>query len=618
MSADPPAAFRARLRALDREELAAFVAALWAARGREVERRGPTVLVRRPGGDRRLLVDPAVDADSPADPDDRTGGDSASDVGRAGDVEAAGDVDRVVAPGADRTDALGDDDLWELLLYAVERDRARSLLGEFLGADLADELGASGAGPAGSGAADAGAGLAAEGGSEDSTADRADPTTTSISADDRTAPVDGADPADEPDRSDGSAPDGAPRAPGGGEASGAGSPEDSGHGGADGDRGGAAAGSGAESDGIRRRLVEAAGRTEVETGVRLVVAAALLAVTAGLVLSAAGVAPPAGDDGATETEAAPYPPGIADEGVVDADELAEAHAGALTGRSYTLALTYRQQHSRLPTLVGVEVIRVASPTNYVTTLRADRPLERSPVTADVEAFADGETRFERPYDEEYRATEASRRQRGVGRYAHRASVYVRWFLSANETRVVDRFEDGALTLYRVELTGSDWSGAENMSGTAVVDERGVVRFIRVSYRIPETDLTSVVSVRYERIGATSVEPPGWIDEARNATGRSGESTETPGTDEPTDAPGTRAPTETPGSDAPTETQGTGTPGTDDSTGTPRTDGLTGTPGTEEPTGTPAPDEPTETSDTEQPSVAERAGDLDQARPEGQE
>lgn len=115
-----PAAVAAHLRRLDRTALADLVAALWAARGFDVEQSGDRLLARR--GDRELVLWCGW-------PDDAVGERS---------------VDRIVAPGApaERADEPGVDgarvldatDLADVLLYAVDRPTARELCDRHLGA----------------------------------------------------------------------------------------------------------------------------------------------------------------------------------------------------------------------------------------------------------------------------------------------------------------------------------------------------------------------------------------------------------------------------------------------------------------------------------------------------
>lgn len=113
--------FSAALRRGDEATFAAFVADLWEARGRAVTRDGTTLSVEESGGRRRIRVTHGAPA-------------SARD-GRAADVVTS----RVVESTADATESTAIDaaELLRMVRYAVERDRAASILERHLGADAA-------------------------------------------------------------------------------------------------------------------------------------------------------------------------------------------------------------------------------------------------------------------------------------------------------------------------------------------------------------------------------------------------------------------------------------------------------------------------------------------------
>lgn len=237
-------------------------------------------------------------------------------------------------------------------------------------------------------------------------------------------------------------------------------------------------------------------------------------------------------------------PGLSFSGVTDAYTLADAHAGQLQGTSYTVRTerTIRTPDGRQ---LGTEsgVVCVAASGTF-----------RSRVTATGTAadFVPGASgRVDRWSDGEQLAVAVT--ANGSTRYGHvprgsfdpqrsrlsvtRERLFV--LFSAVDTRVTDRFAWNGTTVYRVESTGvtdpDRLADAEvireprNVSFTALVDARGVVRAYTLRYRATAASGEPVVvalSVTTERIGATTVERPDWYERAL-AVGR-GNASATPG------------------------------------------------------------------------------------------
>lgn len=98
------------LRELDPEAFESFVAALWEARGRRIERREGGLIARHDGDEQRLWVatesgDPPADTDTLVAPDPEAGGVRTVDA----------------------------DELFDVALYAVDRETADALFREYLG-----------------------------------------------------------------------------------------------------------------------------------------------------------------------------------------------------------------------------------------------------------------------------------------------------------------------------------------------------------------------------------------------------------------------------------------------------------------------------------------------------
>ncbi|WP_380675889.1 hypothetical protein [Salinigranum sp. GCM10025319] len=224
-----------------------------------------------------------------------------------------------------------------------------------------------------------------------------------------------------------------------------------------------------------------------------------------------------------------YPPGLGPGGVVDAGVLADTHAKAVTGRSYRLTISHREYVDGQWNAYRRETVSVASPTEYRTDLDGAGDLRRADlVVSEVEAFADGETRYERrvvadEFDQTYtvEATPVRGVRNGEGRYADRAERYVEWFLSVSESEVVDVVARGDTRYYWVSLGEDPYVGIENSTGSALVDEHGVVHQIRRQYDSPDDgNVSAVVIIRYADFDTTTVQPPVWVDRESAAEGTS--------------------------------------------------------------------------------------------------
>jgi hypothetical protein len=210
---------------------------------------------------------------------------------------------------------------------------------------------------------------------------------------------------------------------------------------------------------------------------------------------------------------ATLPPGVGPEGVTDEDDLARAHARALEGRSYRLTLVHRERVDGRPTGVRRETVRVANASRYVSTVEGYGDLRREPlVVRDAAAYVNGSLRAERDAGVDGSAFGAAFSAGVGGDPADRVATYVRWFLSVEESRVVDVVERDGLRLYWLVLDGDSYPGVENTTGTALVDGTGLVHEVRRSYDYPDEDgVGATVTVRYDGLDATTVEPPAWYE-----------------------------------------------------------------------------------------------------------
>lgn len=221
-----------------------------------------------------------------------------------------------------------------------------------------------------------------------------------------------------------------------------------------------------------------------------------------------------------------FPPGLGPDGITDPYLLAEAHADAVTNRSYTLVLAYVESANGTVTSRQVERVSVASPTNYATNVSSEGiPSMDSPVVADVEAYADGEVRWERRISVPPRSDGGmySKRTAGTDRsphdyYADRVERYLGWYLSVENSTVEDILERNGVTYYWVRLGTDSYPGVENASGRALVTDEGVVVRLERTYETPEPpNATATVRIVYTNRGDSPVDEPPWVAKARNAT-----------------------------------------------------------------------------------------------------
>lgn len=99
------------------------------------------------------------------------------------------------------------------------------------------------------------------------------------------------------------------------------------------------------------------------------------------------------------------------------------------------------------------------------------------------------------------------------------------YLSTPRSMVLGRTEREGRTVYRVGGSGRPATGefddVETYSVAALVDERGFVHELRIEYTVRDGVSTREIrrEIVYERVGATTVEPPSWYERrVENATG----------------------------------------------------------------------------------------------------
>lgn len=271
---------------------------------------------------------------------------------------------------------------------------------------------------------------------------------------------------------------------------------------------------------------------------------ALLVVLAGC----SALAP--GPDANTETVTpapvptdSPLPPGVEPDGVTDASALAAAHAAALGTSSYTLVTnrTVRTANGSLRSALTVRLGLSAGPSrDYHARVSVDGPAgplvigeppTRAEYWANDEVYLRRQTIDERTVYSRYDDTDAY-----VGTWSFWLGTValdlgpetdLRSTLDGFETRVADRSsEDGRVHLVGTTARSDEFvddpaavEGVENATLHAFVAESGFVESYHVVYDATLVDGERVRvkrTVRFERVGTTTVDRPPWYDEAMAA------------------------------------------------------------------------------------------------------
>lgn len=248
---------------------------------------------------------------------------------------------------------------------------------------------------------------------------------------------------------------------------------------------------------------------------------------------------PTGADPTTETptttdEPSEVAPGLSEDGVTDARELAEAHREALRGSSHTQLVeeTIRDEDGEVIETVRSES-RVAADgdrRHAITEIDSD-PSEIQPFPyAEVEIWSNETTIYRQVTPNgtvEYHEGSELPSTWGTGRWHELHSLFGALDVTVEET------DDGAIPDYRVETAepapSPDYPrDASNVSLTATVEPSGFVSEHTVEYETTldrgdereEQSVTITRTVTLADRGETTVREPDWVSEARNETGES--------------------------------------------------------------------------------------------------
>lgn len=228
------------------------------------------------------------------------------------------------------------------------------------------------------------------------------------------------------------------------------------------------------------------------------------------------------EDRAPPTIRGPFPPGMNESGITNPYVLADAHETALTNRSYTWLLTYREVVDGRPTATARETVRVEGPTVYRSTVREVGGLRTYPnALGDFSTYANGSVRYEYNPDDpdaRYRTCTMGEYSREQDRFANRAETNLEYFLTVEETTITDAFERDGTRFYWVVFANDPWPGVQNTVGSALIDSTGIVHALyRNYYHAVREEATITMTFRYTDIGTTTVKSPTWHSAAKNAT-----------------------------------------------------------------------------------------------------
>ncbi|WP_410766590.1 hypothetical protein [Haloferax sp. DFSO60] len=266
-------------------------------------------------------------------------------------------------------------------------------------------------------------------------------------------------------------------------------------------------------------------------GPLLVLVALLLVVAAAVVtgmIPLSGVqlatqdASPAATESSTSTPTAtPVPraiaPGLTTAGVENATALATAHREALGNHSYQWTIGYRESIAGNQTGSAVETVAVEAPHRYRSSVQRSGTLRAFPrPTASEDAFADGTFRYaRRPSEPDGVAVRVIDPETvaGPGRQAIRAESYIDWYLSTENSRVVNSSVENGTQLYEIVGSGNEFPRSVRYTVSAIIEDSGFVRSMEVSYETRD-GVTVTVWFEYRAIDETTVEPPSWAVNAR--------------------------------------------------------------------------------------------------------
>ena len=204
---------------------------------------------------------------------------------------------------------------------------------------------------------------------------------------------------------------------------------------------------------------------------------------------------------------APLPPGIGSSGINDYGRVVETHRLALESQSYRVELVHREFRNGTMTGVSRQTVRVENATRYSATRVQSGTFVDGPSRLVGETvYANGTALFERT------STGVERQPIVDGDvYLRRHTQYLGYYLSVEDSTVVDYQMDPSGSLIRLTTDGDPWPGVQNASGNVVVTGTGVVVQVWRAYDVPGSDVRVVVTLHVSDVGETTVTTPAWVD-----------------------------------------------------------------------------------------------------------
>lgn len=247
---------------------------------------------------------------------------------------------------------------------------------------------------------------------------------------------------------------------------------------------------------------------------------ALLLIAVGCLVALAGCSGAlsgTGADGPTEDDLT-YPDGVSENGT-NVSALADGHAEALNGSSFSLAVDSTQNSS-----MGNQSFEVTA------AVSADRETVRANVTGGGQQStlylteSQRYTRMTTGNDTVYDVSERESSGMQLVPSSYSGAAYVEQFAAqtdANFTPTDVREVDGTPVVVLSADGGniSDESPIVNYDATILVDEDGVIHSLSVTAEAEQDGETSTVSfsMNVTDVNDTSIEEPSWLDEARNSS-----------------------------------------------------------------------------------------------------
>ncbi len=222
------------------------------------------------------------------------------------------------------------------------------------------------------------------------------------------------------------------------------------------------------------------------------------------------------------SDSGPFPPGVTESGIEDVDALAAAHERAVANRSHTVWIDWYRPRNLRPngTRVKRDIDVASEGDRYLIETENEVGDER---TRSGAIYHDGSGIYVAAWNEtdgQYgRVFRITPRQNSVPTPESVRTRVVTRYLSTPTTNVTGVVERDGQRLYRVAGSGPPNTTSaltiRNYTVGALVDSRGFVRDVTVRATVehpdtaPERAFRVKREITYDRVGSTTVEPPGW-------------------------------------------------------------------------------------------------------------